>query len=179
MQNWVTIDEAYLDYLRANESRIPYSDYGTNKLKPFFGVLFERGDLVYVTQISHAQPRHAKMKNSLDFTKIYISNSDTAPADRLVAVVNLNYMFPVHKSLVQKLEYRDIDKHRTFASQREKDVYIGLLRKELAQINLLNIDAKARKLYELKKNHPNDRISLRCVDFCELEKAAAAYLAEN
>ncbi len=58
MQNWVIIDEKYLDFLRAAEPRIPFSDYGTDKYKPFFGVLFEIGDLVYVTQISHAQPRH-------------------------------------------------------------------------------------------------------------------------
>lgn len=178
MQNWVTVDEAYLNYLRAAEPRIPHSDYGANKLKPFFGVLFERGDLVYVTQISHAQPRHEKMKNALDFIKIHLPDTD-AQRDRLVAVVNLNYMFPVHKHLIQPLQYRDIEKHRTFSSEREKSMYIGLLRKELAQINLLNIDTKAQKLYDLKQRYPNDKVALRCIDFCGLEKAATAYWTEQ
>ena len=78
MQNWVVVEEAYLDYLRAAEPRIPFSDYGTDKLKPFFGTLFEVGDLVYVTQVSHPKPRHAKMKNSLDFHKIYVPGETAA-----------------------------------------------------------------------------------------------------
>lgn len=35
MQNWFIIDEKYLDYLRKEEQRIPYSDYGSNKFKLF------------------------------------------------------------------------------------------------------------------------------------------------
>lgn len=38
---WIDIDDKYLDYLREFEKRIPYSDYGTDKMKPFFGVLFD------------------------------------------------------------------------------------------------------------------------------------------
>lgn len=42
MQNWLVIDESYLDYLRKYEHRIPKSNYSTSKLKPFFGKLFEK-----------------------------------------------------------------------------------------------------------------------------------------
>lgn len=175
MQNWVIIDEKYLDFLRKTENRIPFSDYGTDKYKPFFGVLFEIGDLAYVTQISHAQPRHMRMRNAPDFIKIFIPDRNPMNPDRLVAVVNLNYMFPVHKSLVQKLEYKDIEKHRSFQSLQEKSQYIDLLTKELAQINNLSIDTKARKLYEKKKRYPSDAVSQRCIDFCALEPLAEAY----
>ena len=176
MQNWVVIDEKYLDFLRKTEKRIPFSDYGTDKYKPFFGVLFEIGDLVYVTQISHAQPRHTKMRNAPDFIKIFIPDRNPMNPDRLVAVVNLNYMFPIHKSLVEKLEYKNIEKHRTFMSPQEKSQYIDLLTKELEQINKLNIDTKAKKLYEKKKRFPNDAAAQRCVDFCSLEPLAEAYV---
>lgn len=175
MQNWVTVSEQYLDYLRSIDNRIPHSDYGTNKLKPFFGVLFEQGDLVYVTQISHAQPRHITLKNSLDFYKIFISDKDKFMPDRLVAVVNLNYMFPVHKSLINVLEYKNIDQHRTFESLEEKSTYIDLLSKELAQINKLGIESKAKKLYQLKCNYPENRVSKRCLDFTDLERYARKY----
>ena len=175
MQNWVIIDEKYLDYLRAAEQRIPFSDYGTDKYKPFFGVLFEIDDLAYVTQISHAQPRHVKMRNAPDFIKIFIPDRNPMNPDRLVAVVNLNYMFPIHKSLIENLEYKDIEKHRTFKSTLEKSQYIDLLTKELAQINKLGIDTKARKLYEKKKRFPNDAASQRCIDFCSLEPLAQNY----
>ena len=175
MQNWVIIDEKYLDYLRTAEHRIPFSDYGTDKYKPFFGVLFEMGDLACVTQISHAQARHMKMRNAPDFIKIYIPDRNPMNPDRLVAVVNLNYMFPIHKSLIETLEYKDIEKHRTFKSALEKSQYIDLLTKELAQINKLGVDTKARKLYEKKKRFPNDAASQRCIDFCSLEPLAQAY----
>ena len=56
--NWLVIDEKYLDYLRETENRIPFSDYGKDKYKPFFGILFETEDFYYVTQISHPQRRH-------------------------------------------------------------------------------------------------------------------------
>ncbi len=176
MQNWVVIDEKYLDFLRKTEKRIPFSDYGTDKYKPFFGVLFEIGDLAYVTQISHAQPRHMKLRNAPDFIKIFIPDRNPMNPDRLVAVVNLNYMFPIHKSLIENLEYKDIEKHRTFKSPQEKSQYIDLLTKELAQINKLGVDTKAKKLYEKKKRFPSDAVSQRCIDFCALEPLAEAYV---
>lgn len=66
---WINVNEQYLDYLRKIESRIPRTDYGTGKYKPFFGVLFEVGDLYYITQVSHPQPRHEKMKQQKNYIK--------------------------------------------------------------------------------------------------------------
>ena len=62
-RRWINVNEKYLDFLRSFEKRIPRTDYGSDKYKPFFGILFEKDDLFYITQISHAQPRHLKMKN--------------------------------------------------------------------------------------------------------------------
>lgn len=180
MMNWTIVDEKYLDYLRKNvESRIPRSDYGNDKYKPFFGTLFEVGDLVYVTQISHAQPRHLKMKNSLDFYKIYGSDNNSSLPNRLIAVVNLNYMFPIHKSLIGVLEYKNIDQCRKFQSLVEKSKYIDLLKNELNAINVLNLDVYAKKLYELKYMYPENRVSTRCFDFKELEKHALDFIIKN
>lgn len=169
MQNWVVVDEKYLDYLRSKESRIPQSNYGVNKYKPFFGVLFEVGELVYITQISHAKPRHESMKSAPDFTKIFLDN-------KLVAVVNLNYMFPIHKSLITPLKYKNIGLHRTFESEKAKSQYIDLLAKELAEINRTNIEVQAMRLYKRKLNFPEDFVSRRCFNFLELESAANEYI---
>ena len=51
---WINVDENYLNYLRDTESRIPKTDYGSDKYKPFFGVLFEIDDLYY-TSISSSK----------------------------------------------------------------------------------------------------------------------------
>lgn len=72
MLKWKIVDEEYLNYLRNYyESRIPYSNYGRDKYKPFFGELFRVGDMSYITQISSPKQRHYSMKNSMDFIKIY------------------------------------------------------------------------------------------------------------
>lgn len=176
MQNWVIVDEKYLDYLRAVEPRIPNSNYGTDKYKPFFGVLFEKGDLAYITQISHPKPRHSKMRNSLDFVKIFIPDTNPSLPDRFVAVINLNYMFPIHKSLIKYLRYKDIDQHRSFNNAIEKSRYIDLLSKELAQINTLNLEARAKKVYQIKKDFPANVVSSRCFDFQQLELLAIKYI---
>lgn len=97
---WINVDENFLDYLRSVESRIPKTEYGNDSYKPFFGILFQKGDLYYVTQISHAQDRHKKLKQQKDFYKIF----DPKNTKRLIAVVNLNYMFPIHKSLTSPFE---------------------------------------------------------------------------
>jgi len=169
---WKIVDDNYLSYLRNPEieSRIPYSDYGVDKFKPFFGTLFEVGNLVYVTQISHPQPRHAKMKQNMDFYKLYHPTEGY-----LLAVLNLNYMFPIHKSLISNFEYKNIEKFRTFKTKLEKSKYIDLLQIELKEINKLNLSEIAKRIYNLKKDKPQHIVSKRCFDFKLLEQYAIKY----
>ncbi len=166
--NWINVNEKYLDYLRKVEHRIPYSNYGVDKYKPFFGVLFERDDLLYITQISHAQPRHFGMKQQKDFYKIY----DPTSPSRLLAVVNLNYMFPIPKSEVYPYEKKKVATYRTFANEQEKSKYIDLLDRELQVINTLDLDVSAQEIYEKKYKFPNSAIAKRCLDYKELERHA-------
>ncbi|MDE7293017.1 MAG: type III toxin-antitoxin system ToxN/AbiQ family toxin [Oscillospiraceae bacterium] len=166
MIKWKILDEEYTDFLRNNyEPRIPYTDYGKDKYKPFFGELFRVGRLVYVTQVTSPKPRHYKMKNSLDFQKIYIDG-------RLISCVNLNYMFPVPDKELSDLEYSEIDSFVRFASEKDKSKYIRLLQYELQEINKLPIERNAQILYKRKYEKPDDYISKRCFDFLYLEQCA-------
>ncbi|EGT3604705.1 MAG: Toxin ToxN, type III toxin-antitoxin system [Bacteriophage sp.] len=160
---WCTIEKEFLDKLRNYESRIPNTDYGQEKFKPFFGVLFEVGDLCYVSQVSHKKSRHYNMTDNKDFIKLYNGN-------RLLAVVNLNYMFPVHKSKLINVEYKNISDFRTFENDIEKGKYISLLKKEIREIKNKNVSQKAQDLYKFKYDYPNHFVSLRCLDFKDLEK---------
>lgn len=168
--DWLVIDENYLNYLRNIEKRIPKSDYGNNKYKPFFGLLFETDDFYYVTQVSHPQPRHLNMKANEDFKKIFDPVSN-----RFIAVVNLNYMFPIPKNMYEKLRYKDIDKHRTFKDEKEKSKYIALMKLELKIINSMGLDKAATKLYNNKYDKPDSRLAQRCLDFKSMEKLAMQY----
>lgn len=168
---WINVDENYLDYLRSFEKRIPKTDYGSDKYKPFFGVLFETDTLYYITQVSHPQERHQEMKQQKDFYKLFDSKNPT----RLIAVVNLNYMFPIPKEYTHDFEKNKIDTYRSFKSEKAKSKYINLLDTELRVINSLNLDDKALYIYNLKYSKPNDILSKRCIDFKAMEKLAKSY----
>ena len=169
---WINLNEEYLNYLRKTEKRIPQTDYGTDKYKPFFGVLFEIGDLYYVTQVSHAQQRHQKLKQQTDFYKIF----DPKNPKRLIAVVNLNYMFPIPKSQTTPFEKKNIHTYRTFKNETEKSKYIDLLDTELSVINSMDIGTKAKELYDLKYDKPEHVVSKRCIDFKNMEQLAIQYI---
>lgn len=162
---WVNVNEDYLNYLRSFEKRIPETNYGDDRYKPFFGILFEKDEFYYITQISHPKTKHHKMKNQKDFYKIY----DPKSSKRLIAVVNLNYMFPILKSEVYPFEKSKIDQYRTFKSISEKNKYISLLNAELAFINTLNLDKEAQDLYKIKYDYPDSKLAKRCMDYQNLE----------
>ncbi len=166
---WYSINDDYLTYLRSYEGRIPYIDYGANKFKPFFGALFEIGDFVYVTQVSSPKKRHCRMRENVDFYKLYRGKN-------LKSVVNLNYMFPVPKSMLIDVNYGEIENFRSFKDADEKAYYIGLLKFELREINKKKINEKAKDLYYMKYDYPNDTVSQRCFDFKQLESKASEYL---
>lgn len=115
MMKWVIVSEKYLSYLRNEEPHIPRSEYGRYKFKPFFGVLFGTVDFYYVAQVSSVKERHKEMKQNLDFFKLYDNKEN-----KLLAVVNLNYMFPVPKAEVTDLEYSMIDSYRNLLPINKK-----------------------------------------------------------
>ena len=100
---WCSIDKDYISFLKNYDSRIPNIDYGNNGYKPFFSPLFEKDGLVYVTQVFSKKPRHLKMKESIDFVKIFDKTNK-----KLISVINLNYMFPVPKSEIIEVKYKNI-----------------------------------------------------------------------
>lgn len=110
------------------------------------------------------------MKANEDFKKIY-----EPKGNRLIAVVNLNYMFPIPKSIYEKLQYKDIGQHRVFESEKDKSKYINLMKTELKVINKMELDKAARKIYENKYNNPENELSKRCIDFKDMERLALLY----
>ena len=75
---WINVNEKYLNYLRAFEGRIPRTDYGSDKYKPFFGILFETEDFYYITQVSVKPPTFVMFVNDKQLTHFsytrYIEN---------------------------------------------------------------------------------------------------------
>lgn len=169
---WCSIDKDYISFLKNYDSRIPNIDYGNNGYKPFFSPLFEKDGLVYVTQVSSKKPRHLKMKESIDFVKIFDKTNK-----KLISVINLNYMFPVPKSEIIEVKYKNIDNFRTFSSLDEKNKYINLLKYEMKVINNKNIQAQALKVYN--SVNTDSFLKNRSLSFLLLEEKAIEYSEEK
>ena len=174
MMRWVIVDELYLDYLRKYDSRIPFSNYGPDKIKPFFGTLFEtNNNIVYISQVSHPQPKHTAKKNDFTFKKLLDPKDN-----RLIAVINLAFMVPIKKEYLTYLSYGQIHNYRNFSNNLEKSKYIDLLSKEIRIINSIDIGKDAKKLYQICLNYPASSVSKRCIDFKLVEKYAIFYSKE-
>ena len=163
---WCVISKEYIEYLKEVDKRVPNIDYGENSFKPFFSPLFEKDGLVYVAQISSRKEKHIGMKNRIDFIKITYKNE-------FYGVVNLNYMFPVPKSEIQDVDYREIENYRKFKSTKEKIDYIVLLKKELSRIRYIKVNVLAEKLYLEVENKVF--IKKRCLNFHLLEEKAKEF----
>ena len=79
------------------------------------------------------------------------------------------------KHTLNKLEYDSISNLRHFQSLDEKNKYIALLKRELREINKIDIENKSKKVYGIKKSFPDSILAKRCLDFEALEKAAMNY----
>ncbi|GHS99449.1 hypothetical protein AGMMS50276_23090 [Synergistales bacterium] len=62
-------DAEYCDFLRTTDPRVPYT-MESKGTRPFVGVLLNIGDIRYYAPLTSPKPKHAKMKNQLDFLKI-------------------------------------------------------------------------------------------------------------
>lgn len=162
------IDTDFMDYLKKLEQRIPDYNYG-GKYKPFLIGLFSVGDLTYVTQLISPKSRHEYLKEGLDFKKIYNSTG------KLIACINLNYMFPVKTGNVRVLNINDISTLRLDLTPEYQFKYANFFAYELKLINKKNIPEEAKKLYDRKYDFPNDTISKRCIDFKQLEYYVECY----
>ena len=108
------------------------------------------------------------MKSKIDFIKVFDEG-------RLICVVNLNYMFPIPRNEVNVLRYKDIGSYRSFNSDEEKGNYIQLLRSEMTQIRKLNIEQKAKRVYDLVTKNIDAKLIARCFDYKGLETACSQY----
>ena len=125
--------------------------------------------ILNITQITSYKERLKKIKEDKDFYKIFKNN-------KLIAAINLNYMFPMLTSKLKYLNnYNDISQYRTFASDDDKNKYISLLKYELSEINKKPLTISAKFLYNIKYDKSNHKISKRCLNYKNLEKICRQY----
>jgi protein AbiQ len=158
----VTIDSQYCNELRKIDYRIP--DNNNSKApRPFIGILFEVSGMKYYAPLSSPKPKHLKMHNTCDFSKI--------DGGKLGAI-NFNNMFPVIDEKSGNPVIRNVNLNSSKATTQAETDYVNLLVDQTNWIekNKFQLISKAITLREKYINHELDqRIVDRCCDFVALE----------
>lgn len=166
---WYVVDKEYVEYLKQFDARVQNIDYNKD-VKPYIGILISVNHFNYYVPISSRKKKHYTMKEDIDFIKLL-------DGETLFGVLNLNNMIPIIETAIVPLKYADIEKYKVFINFEEKAKYIGLLNKELQiiQKNETKILQSAKKIYNIKTNHPEAKIAKRIIDFKLLEEKAKEY----
>ena len=152
-----------MDFLRKGQSWLPYTDYG-NRYKPFIGILFQKDDCCFVAPLSSYKEHYSKMEEFPSFIKIHDNEYD-----KDISCVNLSRMFPVPKNEMIEVRFKNIDLFRSFEDDKEKSHFLHFLKKQMKEIEKLDIPAKAEDIYLQKLYGEPTLESKRCFDYRRLE----------
>lgn len=163
------IDAEYGSALMAADTNVLSIDRTLQKdRRPFVGVVVLVDGKEYCIPLSSPKPKHAAMRNDVDFTKIHDKSG------KLIAVLNFNNMVPVRQDVIEEIDLRIDD-----ADDAATRSYKALMAKELdwCRSNNEAIYRKSSKLYRMVTQSPQKSRALvkRCCNFAKLEKVLARY----
>ena len=135
-----------------------------NKEKwPFIRTVVICDNKLYCIPLTSPKPKHEKMKNDKDFSKVYDKHG------KLIGCLNFNNMIPVNNEVIIPIDI----KIRPSDSAEDR-YYKQLLDNQLdwCNDNIENITKKANKLYKIITETPekSHNLTKRCCDFKKLEK---------
>ena len=165
-----TLDVNYVAELaKADNKVMSISPQQQKEKRPFVGVVVVYKDKKYCIPLTSPKPKHAKMKNGLDFMKLSDTNG------KPLGAMNLNNMIPVDDRLIKKINLIPI------STNSPQDVmYKNMLNDQLdwCNNNRKSIIRKAINLYQMITEKPkvNPKLTQRCCDFKKLEAALEQYL---
>lgn len=167
-----TLDVKYVrDLANADNRVMSVSPQQHKENRPFVGIIIIMKQHNYCIPMTSPKPKHNKMKNDLDFSKILDSNN------HLIGALNFNNMIPVSNDVIQKLDIRP-----SSSDTPKERAYKELLNNQLdwCNDNIDNIIKKANKLYRLITQSPEKSFNLtrRCCDFKKLEAVLERRLAK-
>ena len=90
-----TISMKYVrDLARVDDKVMSVSPQENKEKRPFVGVVVILESKKYCIPLTSPKPKHKKMKNDLDFSKMYDAN------DKFIGALNFNNMIPVSKEFI-------------------------------------------------------------------------------
>lgn len=166
--NLYTIDMKYIRNLsKIDDNVLSISPQLNKSTRPFIGIIIICNAKQYCIPLSSPKPKHEKMKNDVDFSKIY------DPHNNLIGVLNFNNMIPIHPNVITLLDIK-IHKNDNPSTIHYKKLAMNQI--TFCRQNQASIVTKANKLYKMiadkKANHI---LRMRCCNFSALEQVLAKY----
>lgn len=171
--NLYTLDMRYVRALAAVDEKVmSVSPQEHKENRPFVGIIVVCDGKKYCVPLTSPKPKHEKMKNDLDFSKIYDGRG------KLVGALNFNNMIPVSQEVISL-----IDPTPNAHDTPQQRAYKELLNNQWdwCNKNAEAITHKARKLYKFVTQTPEKSRNLtrRCCDFLTLEAVLERYVARK
>lgn len=160
--NLYTIDLKYIRNLANTDDNVmSISPQIGKSTRPFIGIIVLCNNKQYCIPLSSPKPKHANMKNDVDFSKIY------DPHGTLIGVLNFNNMIPVTQDVITPLDIK-IHKNDSPSTVHYKKLTLNQL--TFCRHNQDAIIAKANKLYKMiNEGKVSHMLRKRCCDFSMLE----------
>lgn len=160
------------DLSKADDRVMSVSPQENKENRPFIGIVVIMDGKEYCIPLTSPKPKHTKMKNDLDFSKMYDAHN------KFIGALNFNNMIPVSGEFITQI---NINPNKN-DSPKDK-IYKELLNNQLdwCNDNYENITKKANKLYKFVTQTPEKSRSLtrRCCDFKKLEAVLEKRLAKS
>lgn len=168
-----TLDMKYVrDLSKADDKVMSVSPQENKENRPFVGIVVIMDGKKYCIPLTSPKPKHEKMKNDLDFSKMYDAHN------RLIGALNFNNMIPVSEEFIKQININPSKND----SPKDK-IYKELLNNQLdwCNDNFDSITKKANKLYKFVTQTPEKSRNLtrRCCDFRKLEAVLEKRLAKS
>lgn len=171
--NFYTVNIKYIrDLAKADDNVLSVSPQAQKETRPFVGVLVVCGDKKYCVPLSSPKPKHEKMKNTDDFSRIIDKRG------KIVGVLNFNNMIPVTMDVIEKMDIRPKNSDTPEIAGRKKILNIQL---DWCNENKAAIEKKANKLYYFVTEEPEKHRNLthRCCKFKKLEAVLEKFTSKQ
>ena len=167
--NLYTLDMKYVRNLAKVDDRVmSISPQEHKENRPFVGIIIIMEQKKYCVPLTSPKSKHDKMKNDLDFSKMFDKKN------KFIGALNFNNMIPVSDDFIKPINITPNKKD----SPKDK-IYKELLNNQLdwCNDNIENIVKKANKLYKFVTQTPEKSRNLtrRCCNFKKLEEVLAKY----
>lgn len=153
------VDEDYIDYLSAYAPHLFLNSTASQKnTRKYLGIILRVNGFDYLAPLSSFKPKHANMKEGLDFLKV-----------QDYAVINLNNMFPVPPTVYTYFDFS------TVTDKKYKSLLLAEYRCIKSMQAKIYKNATALYKHKLSKGETTS-LAKRCNDFALLESKCAQYL---